>query len=226
MQKEDRPIHFSVELIHPPFSLNKEAIQKLYTELLGTKAKYDSIDLSFPMQARFYTNHGNKSQSIILFLPDRALITEEWTIITFSDFLEKTEILLPKILKARNQSLFLAHIGTIRSTFGLTGYQDAKTFIVEKLLHQTPASLIDYFGRSVSTVGIRFVFPESNETPGLLHIAIESFRHNKKEVFVEVRGIFSKHPITPNSVKPLLENLKALRDFLTNRVQYFLSQFD
>lgn len=226
MQKEDRPIHFSVELIHPPSPINKEAIQKLYAELVGTKAGYDSVDFSFPMQARFYTNHGNKSQSIVLFLPDRVLITEEWTIITFSDFLEKVEILVPKILNARNQSLFLVHIGTIRSTFGLTQYQDAKTFIVEKLFHQTQESLIDYFGRPISTLGIRLVLPESNDTPGLIHIAIESFRHNKKDIFVEIRGIFSKNPITPVAVKPLLDNLIALREFLTTRIQYFLAQFD
>lgn len=226
MQREDRPIHFSVELIHPPSPINKEALQKLYGELASTKAGYDSIDLSFPMQARFYTNHTNKSQSIILFLLDRALIIEEWTVVTFSNFLEKVEFLVPKILNARNQTIFIAHIGTIRSTFGLTGYQDAKLFIIEKLLKQAPESIIEHFGRSMSTVGIRFVLPESNEAPGIIHIAIESFRHSKRDIFVETRGIFGRTPISAISVKPLIENLKSLREFITNRIQYYLSQFD
>ncbi len=226
MQTEDRPIHFSVELLHPPSPINKEALQKLYAEIAGTKVGYDSIDLSFPVQARFYTNHTNKSQSVVLFLPDRAIIIEEWTVVTFSNFLEKVGFLVPKILSARNQTLFIAHIGTIRSTFGLTNYHDAKLFITEKLFRQNHDTLIEYFGRPIATVGVRFVLPESNETPGVIHIAIESFRHNKKDVFVEIRGIFGRTPITATSVGILIENLKNLREFVTNRIQYYLAQFD
>jgi len=225
MHIEDRPIHFSVELIHNPTPINKEALQRLYYDMIGTPISYDSIDFSFPMQTRFYSTRG-KSQSIALFLLDRAVIIEEWTSAVFEEFLNKVKELSPKILQARNQAAFLAHAGTFRSTFALTQYDDAKTFILEKLLNQSPELIIDHFGRPLATAGIRFVFPESNDTPGIYHVLVESFRHNKKELFVEVRGIFGRTFITAQKIDVIIENLKDMREFLTRRVQPYLAQYD
>jgi hypothetical protein len=133
MHIEDRPIHFSVELIHNPTPIHKEALQRLYYDLTGTPVSYDSTDFSFPMQTRFYSTHG-KSQSIALFLLDRAIIIEEWTSATFEEFLNRVKELGPKILQARNQGAFLAHAGTFRSTFALTRYDDAKNLYHGKVI--------------------------------------------------------------------------------------------
>ncbi|HOV32793.1 MAG TPA: hypothetical protein PLX23_05460 [Candidatus Hydrogenedens sp.] len=225
MHIEDRPIHFSVELIHNPTPINKETLQRLYYDLIGTPISYDSIDFSFPMQTRFYSTRG-KSQSIALFLLDRAIIIEEWTSTAFEDFLNKVKELSPKILQARKQTAFLAHVGTFRSTFALTQYDDAKIFILEKLLNQSQELIIDHFGRPLATAGIRFVFPESNDTPGIYHVLIESFRHNRKELFVEVRGIFGRTFITAQKIDVIIENLKDMREFLTQRLQPYLAQYD
>ncbi len=226
MHIEDRPIHFSAELIHPPTPINKESLQRLYYELIGSPVSYDSIDLSFPMQTRFYSMRGNKSQSILLFLLDRTIVIEEWASITFDEFLNKIKGLAPKILETRKQPVFLAHTGTLRSTFALTNYDDAKTFIVEKLLNQTNELMFDHFGRPLTTAGIRFVFPESNDTPGIYHVLIESFRHSKKELFVEVRGIFGRTPVSTQNIDLIINNLKEMREFLIKRLQPFLAQFD
>jgi hypothetical protein len=226
MHIEDRPIHFSAELIHQPVPINKESLQRLYYDLIGSSISYDSIDCSFPMQARFYSTHGNRSQSIVLFLLDRTIIIEEWTTITFDDFLHKIKELGPKILQIRNQPAFLAHTGTLRSTFALTRYDDAKTFIIEKLLSQSQELLFDHFGRPLATTGIRFVFPESNDTPGIYHVLIESFRHSKKEIFVEVRGIFGRNPVSAQNMDLIIDNLKEMREFITKRLQPYLAQYD
>ncbi len=226
MHIEDRPIHFSAELIHNPTPINKESLQRLYYDLIGSPVAYDSIDFSFPMQTRFYSTRGNRSQSIVLFLLDRTIIIEEWTSITFEEYLNKVKELGPKILQARNQMLFLAHTGTLRSTYALTRYDDAKSFIVDKLLNQSQELLFDYFGRPLATTGIRLVFPESNDTPGIYHVLVESFRHSKKELFVEVRGIFGRNPVSIQNIDLVIENLKEMREFLTKRVQPFLAQYD
>jgi len=226
MHIEDRPIHFSVELIHSPAPINKEILQRFYYDLIGSPVSYDSIDFSFPMQTRFYSTRGNRSQSIVLFLLDRTIIIEEWTAITFNEFLNKVKELGPKILQVRNQMVFLAHTGTLRSTFALTRYDDAKSFIMEKLLNQSQELMIDHFGRPLATTGIRFVFPESNDTPGIYHVLIESFRHSKKELFVEVRGIFGRQPVPAQNIDLIIENLKEMREFLTKRLQPYLAQYD
>lgn len=226
MHIEDRPIHFSVELIHAPVPIHKETLQRFYSELLGSSVSYDSIDTTFPMQVRFYSTRGNRSQSILLFLPDRILIIEEWVSITFDEYLHKVTELSPKLFSIRNQMVFLAHTCTIRSTLALTNYDDSKNFILEKFINHSSNIIFDYFGRPVATAGIRLVFPESNETPGIYHLLIESFRHSKKEVFVEIRGIYGRAPVTIQNTHILAEHLKELRYFLTQRVQPFLAKRD
>ncbi|HOK09282.1 MAG TPA: hypothetical protein PLT82_11725 [Candidatus Hydrogenedens sp.] len=226
MHQEDRPIHFSIELIHNPTPINKEQLQRLYYDLVGTSVSYDSIDFSFPMQTRFYSTRGNRSQSIVLFLIDRTLIIEEWASITFDEFLNKVKELSPRILSARNQPVFLAHTGTLRSTYALTRYEDSKILILEKLLNQKQELIIDHFGRPTTAVGVKLIFPESNDTPGIYHVLIESFRHSKKELFVEVRGIFGRTIVTNQNIHLILENLQDMREFLVKRIQPFLSQFD
>ncbi len=92
MQAEDRIIHVSTELLHPPAPKNPAALRKLYYELSETRAAYDSTDFSAPGQVRFHSRRGKQTQSIALFMPDRIVLIEEWADIALIDFLEKVRI--------------------------------------------------------------------------------------------------------------------------------------
>ncbi|MFP4501944.1 MAG: hypothetical protein ACLFTT_13160 [Candidatus Hydrogenedentota bacterium] len=225
MQAEDRPIHFSVELIHGPAPLNKEALQKLYFELSQTKAAYDSTDFSNPNQARFYSRRGRRAQSVCILLPDRALLVEEWTDVPMSSFLERVSEVGPRLLPARGAKDYLMHSCTIRSTFALTHWDDARAFIVDHVCSQE-GRVVFHFRRPLGVGGLRFVLPETNEHPGTLHVAIESFRHSQNEVFVEVKGIFGRRRIAANDVDLVIENIKMVRAFITAHVHPFLNQYD
>lgn len=225
MQAEDRIIHFSAELIHQPVQHKKDVLQKLYFDLSQTRAAYDSTDFSVPMQPRFYSRRGAKTQSIALFLPDRAVLIEEWTDLPMSDFLEKVREVALRTLEARQLPAYMAHTTTIRSTFALTHFEDARVFLLDHACAQD-GRIGPYFKRPVATGGLRFVLPETNEHPGILHIAIESFRHSRNEVFVEVKGVFGRQPLQAADINVLLQNIRHVRTFISDHIFPFLAQYD
>ncbi len=224
MQAEDRVIHFCVEMIHPPAPLKRQVLQQVYFDLSQTRVAYDSIDLADMAQARFYSRRG-KAQSLIVFLPDRVLMVEEWSDIPLSEFEEKVRVAAPVVLKARGAQQVIIHSATVRSTFALTHYDDARVFLLDNAC-SLEGHIAPHFKRPIATGGLRLVFPETNEHPGNLHVNIESFRHSTNEMFVEVKAIFGRQPVVSSDVAPIIKNLRETRAFITKRVFPFLQQFD
>jgi len=226
MQSEDRIIHFSTELIHRPVPIEVPALQKLYFELSQTKgAAYDSTDFSNPVQARFHSRRGKKSQSLAIFLPDRTLLVEEWADSALSDFLHRLREVASRTMDARRIPAFVAHTATVRSTFALTHFEDAREFLIDHMCAQE-GRVGAHFKRPLAVGGLRFVLPETNEAPGELHVTIESFRFSLNEVFVEVKGVFGRQQVTQESLDSVVENLQRVRDFISGPVYGYLNQFD
>ncbi len=224
MQSEDRVIHFCVEMIHRPLALKRQELQKLYYDLSQTRAAYDNIDMNEAVQAKFYSQRG-KAQSLLVFLPDRELMVEEWADIPLSTYTEKLRLAAPMIMKARGASQIVVHSVTVRSTFALTHYEDARVFLLDNAC-QLAGRVNPFFQRPIATGGLRFVFPETSEHAGVLHLNIESFRHSNNEVFVEVKSVFGRQVVGADNVDPLITNLHHTRQFITERVFPFLQQFD
>ena len=134
MQSEDRPIHFSSELLHAPRKHPLPSLQKLYYELSQTRhANYLSSDFSPTGPPRFFSKRGAKSQSTAVFLPDRALVIEEWVDIPFAQFLDRQETVADHAVRELGIAPFVAHTVTLRTTFALTHFADARVFLLERM---------------------------------------------------------------------------------------------
>ncbi len=225
MQAEDRLIHFSTELIHPPTKHDRAALQGLYFELSQTRAAYDSIDTDRPGFGKFHSKRGKRTQSIALFLPDRLTFIEEWSDIALATFLDKVRDMVPRAMATLKVPFFVAQTVTLRSTFGLTHYEDARVFLLERVCGQADR-IAPHFGRPLAAGGLRFVLPETPDHPGTLHVVIESFRENLDEVFVEVKGIFGQTRINAGSVERLIDHVQVVRTFISDAVFPYLNQYD
>jgi hypothetical protein len=225
MQSEDRIIHFSTELIHAPVQHKVPALQKLYYELSQTRAAYDSSDFSTPPQFRFYSRRAKNTQSVLAFLPDRVALVEEWADIALSDFEEKVREVGKRVFDAFNLPGCLAQTATIRTTFALTHFDDARVFLMDHACNQANR-ISPHFRRPILTGGIRFILPETPENPGTLHVIVESFRHSTKEVFVEVKGVFGNQHISGDSLEGAISNIRIVRSFITDSLFPYLDQFD
>ncbi len=225
MQLEDRPIHFSVELIHPPAMHPRHALQKLYYDLSQTKAAYDNTDFSQAKQGRFFSRRGPKAQSIVVFLPDRVVIVEEWVDISLATYLDKVQELGRRVMADLGIARIVAEAITLRTTFALSHFADARIFLLEQVCQQADR-ILPHFQRPLATGGLRFVFPETPDHAGTLHVLIESYRHSQNEVFVEVKGVFANTSITADNISQVNEHIQLCRRFVTNHVFPFLNQYD
>ncbi|MDP7638216.1 MAG: hypothetical protein QGG73_00645 [Candidatus Hydrogenedentes bacterium] len=226
MQSEDRLIHFSTELIHAPRQHARPALQKLYYELSQTRhGAYDNTDFSHPTHARFHSRRGAKAQSAALFLPDRVVLIEEWVEIALSEFSDRVDTVAQHVLSDLGVGSFVAQSATLRSTFALTHYPDARQFLIERVCGQG-GQIDPYFRRPIATGGLRFALPESTEHGGNLNVIVESYRNSASEVFVEVKGVFANRSVDGEDLEKLREPISICREFITDSVFPFLDQYD
>lgn len=225
MHAEDRLIHFSTELIHAPLQHRVAALQKLYFDLSQTRFTYESTEFSAPPQFKFYSRRGANTQSLAIFLPDRIALVEEWVDVALSDFCDRVTEVSRRTCAELNIPTLVAQTVTLRSTFALTHHDDARVFLLDRACSQ--AGLIGpHFRRPIAVGGLRFVLPETSETPYALHVVIESFRHSISEVFVEVKGVFANQQIGADNSAQLSANIQAVRTFITDSIYPYLEQFD
>ncbi len=226
MQTEDRPIHFSTELLHTPRVHPLPALQKLYYELSQTRhAAYLSSDFTPKSPARFITKRGKKTQSIAAFLPDRVLVAEEWVDVPLASYLDRVETVAEHVGTELGITQFAAHTATIRTTFALTHFDDARVYLFEQMCG-LEGKLGAHIGRPIGVGGLRLVLPETPEHSGTLNVTIESYRFSRNEVFVEVRGVFAARPIVTGALGALRENFGLVRGFISDNIYPFLAQFD
>ena len=226
MQAEDRPIHFSTELIHPPVEPDKTALQKLYFELSQVRGvAYESTDFSAPGPPKFYSKRGPKTQSLALFLPDRLVLVEEWVDLAMSDFLNKVETVAGRAMDALGIGQVTLQTATIRTTFALTCFEDARVFLMDHACKQLNR-IGPHFNRPVAVGGLRFVLPETPNDRGNLHVLVESYRHSVDEVFVEVKGVYPNQRIRRDTLAAARKNIEEVRAFISNNVYPYLNQFD
>ena len=226
MHSEDRSIHYSCEMFHAPRKHKQADIQKLYYELSQTPgAGYDNTNFTIPGQPRLYSKRGDKSQSIAVLLPDRLMVIEEWADCTLSDFCHRLRMVAEHGMEALEIKSFLAQTITLRSTCGLSHHQHALPFLMEKACQQQ-GKIEPYFQRPLAIGGLKFVLPEGPEHPGTLHISIEPFRQEPREVFVEVKAAYRGEPIEPDNLDILGERVTDARGFVTDNIYPYLEQFD
>jgi hypothetical protein len=178
-----------------------------------------------PGRFRFFSKRGNKTLSTFLFLPDRFMLAEEWVDLPLSDFLTKLERAAGLAMDALSIPFFPAHTVTIRTTFALTHHNEARRFLLDHVCNQKDR-LKPFFDRPIAVGGIRLVFPE---TPLHLHtynVAIESFRHSEFEVYVEVKGVFTRERVMRDNLGQIADNFRMTRDFISDRIFPFLNQYD
>jgi hypothetical protein len=226
MQAEDRPIHFSSELIHAPRKHPLPALQKLYYELSQTKhANYLGSDFSPTSPPRYFTKRGRKTQSTAVFLPDRMLVAEEWVDIPFAQFMDRLETAAEHAARELGVAPFAAQAVTLRTTFALTHFTDARVFLFEQMCG-LEGKLSPHLGRPIAVGGLRLVLPETPEHRGTLNTTIESYRFSQNEIFVEVKGVFARQPIPADALYQLRDNCVLVREFISANIHPYLDQFD
>ena len=178
-----------------------------------------------PGVRNFHSKRGQRSQSVAVFLPDRAALIEEWADVPLSAFVDKVQEVGRRTLEDLGAREFIAQTVTLRSTFGLTNFSDARAFLLDHVCGQE-GRLAPHFRRPIGIGGLRFMLPETPEHPGSIQVIIESFQQSVNEIFVEVKGVHAQQHITTDNLFVAIHHIHDARAFITDHIFPYLNQFD
>jgi hypothetical protein len=82
------------------------------------------------------------------------------------------------------------------------------------------------FRRPVASGGLRFILPATPDHHGTLYIVIEPFRESKRELFVEVKGVFAAQHTPLTTPVEWESNIRLCREFISKNLFPFLNQYD
>jgi len=225
MLPDDRSIHFSTELMFKPRKFTKQELQKFYFDLTQLPGlNYDNSEFGGQALARFYIKTPPRSQSMLVVLPDRIALLEEWAAIPLVDFNSKVTTVAGEALSMGVEE-FTAQTVTLRSTFSPVHSENSFEFIIERLCQQgtLPGQ---HFGRPIGVGGIRFALPETPDHPGAITISIESFHQEPREILVELKAVYANLHVTGDSLDELRTAITSCRTFIQERIRPYLDSFD
>lgn len=226
MQSEDRPIHFSTELVYDKREFSKPELQQLYFDLTqSTHLDYDNSQFAKMPLARFYTKRGEKSQSMVVILPDRVGIMEEWVDIPLSEYINKVTTVSSKFMEQFDIAEYRAQTVLMRTTFGLTHFEDNRQFVFDQVCGQKD-NILPYLKRPISSGSLRFVLPATPEHDGTFHISIEPYKESPRELYLEVRSVFAAQHTSLLNESDLENNIRLTREFINENIFPYLNQYD
>lgn len=226
MHSEDRSIHYSSEVFHGPLQHKQSDLQRLYFELSQVHgAGYDNTNFTVPGQPRFYSKRGKQTQSVAVFLPDRVMVIEEWADCAVDDFCSRLRAVVEHSSSVLGVGPFVAQTVTLRSTCRLTHFDQALPFLMDHVCQQS-GRIAPFFQRPLAIGGLKFVMPETPDHSDTLHISIEPFRQEPREVFVEVKAAYRGEPVQADDAAVFTQRVLESRAFVTDNIYPYLNQFD
>ena len=226
MQSEDRPIHFSTELVYDPQQFEKTQLQELYFDLTqAPNLDYDNSQFGQVPLARFYTKPGEKSQSMLAVLNDRMGIMEEWVDISLSDYIAKVATVSDLFMEKFSIDEYRAQSVLMRTTFGLSHYEDSRKFLFDQLCG-LEGNILPHFQRPISSGCLKFVLPATPQHEGTINVSIEPFKESPRELYVEVRSVFAAQHTSLLNSGDLENNIRLTREFINENFFPFLDQYD
>ena len=114
--------------------------------------------------------------------------------------------------------VFVHQVHVLRKTMPLTGQNDARTFLLNNVVH-IPAERLSSWQRSFGSVGLRFVFPPQQMNNLSSHdLRVESFLQNPAKLFVENTASFFV-PLPAGQWDTLKANLAEANRFMDEYAQ-------
>ena len=166
-----------------------------------------------------------KAQSVCVVLPDRLGILEEWVDLPFNEFLTKVEAVSTRAKTDLEIDSIHTQTVMLRTTFGLSHFSDNRVFLLDHLCAQKDL-VAQHFQRPIATGSLRFVLPATPNHEGTFHVVIEPYKESAREVFVELRGVFSNQQSTLNDPVDFVRHATDCRNFINDNLFPYLNQFD
>ena len=219
-----RTIAFVCELLHPPLAPDAAPIQRIHNELFqGPDPAYQSFH-AMPQGAALsnpVTRPG--AVSTAEFLADRIRFREELSGLTMEAFCGRMHSVAERVAQARGIQVFTAQNVVVRTLVNPRTFKDSRSFLKQGVFGFDAET--ETLGRDPQHLGLRLVFPPSQEEPYAFSLRVESFGNDPRSLFLENQGTFGP-TVLQRGTEPVVQNVERTYRFLTTRVLSFLEQFD
>jgi len=227
---DPRTIAYITELVHFPMQHDSEGLRTVYNEL-GNR------DSNWYMNFNVDPNQGSaqlvtarqiapqqQQVSAVTLMPDRIQIQEEMTDLTLESFLERVGEVADVSMATLNIPQFNAQQCILRSLVTPRTTSDAREFLGGRMCGFGGEHL-GIMERPVGMMGLRFMFPGSENDTSVYNIRIESYNLDVRSVFLEVAGVFPGN-LHRDQLDTLNTNFNTAYDFMQNNICSFVAKFD
>jgi len=219
---DPRTIGLVSELIHPPMQVDGVKAQALHNALYhDAELRYANFQLG--PQGVTMTNpveRPGQSSSLEL-LTDRIRIVEEHGPALVEDFGRKVVKLAGLFMDAMGVPVFMAQQHTLRMLVNPRSRTDSRDFLAGRVC-RIEAGDFEGFGRPISLIGLKLVFPAQDAKQAIHALRIESWASDPRSVFLEDVATWPQ-PLQRTELERLGESVRLTREFLVERALGFLA---
>jgi hypothetical protein len=229
MQYAPRTIALVTELIHPPVQPDPARVQRVHNFLFESGGSpYQSFAVT-PLGA-VLSNPVSRpgAASTAAFLADRFQFREEHTGLTVEEFAARVRRVSELIVQHGPIQVFTAQQVLLRTLVNPRNFKDSRAFLKQGMFRFDQQT--EDFGREPELLGIRLVFPATEEHSQAHALRIESFHNDPRSLYLEEQATFAPILVNAGLVNSGLEaveaNLHEAYAFLVERALRFVGRFD
>lgn len=220
-----RSIAFQAELIHAPRQHRPDSLQRIHAAAFADPTcQYQNFALVPGGAVLSNPQTGPGMVSMASFLADRVQVREEMSGIGRDDFQARLESLAGHAASWLGVEQFLAQNYVVRSLVNPRTFHDAREFMSRSLLNMEDEDLA-CLQRVPQILGVRMVFPDTPDQPGIYNVRVESYAAEPRSLFLENVGTF-RAMITSNNLESVTDGFGRTYDYLESNLVAFVSQFD
>lgn len=236
---DPRTIAYITELIHFPMQHDPAAMRRLYNRLgehAGDWYLNFNVDpaqggaqlvTAKPLGTPTASPMGPMQQqqvSAVTLMPDRIQVQEEMTELSLDGYLDRLAVVAEAACEELRIPQVNAQQCTVRSLVSPRSVADSREFLAGRVLGAQGEPL-EGIGRPVGMVGIRFMFPQTEDDPSVFNVRVESYNADPRSLFLEVAAVFPGN-VEPQELGALTSNVQRTYDFLESNLCDFVARFD
>lgn len=218
------PLTFGILLMHPPLLHSDKSLKELFTKLgtIHDFAQYQQPSEGSAQFTRIW--RGSNERLACVFQNDRVEIVHEFPSTDLQGFWRTAHDILIESIKLLKVPVFLIQQYLIRKTASPLAEADARLFLAHRVCKLENREL-QVLERPLHGIGLRFVFPASQDAPFEFDVRMESLLRDPSQLFLENSAKFLA-PVQGPDLTGIQKNLESVDQFLTQTIVGFLSQFN
>lgn len=211
------PLTFGLESLYPPMALPSPLLRSFYMKVAEPCRFTEFRQLGEGQGARL----AEGSNRHITITNDRIVYRDEFTQHMFSTFTEDVVQILRALREVFQIPVLLHSKVLTRLLMPYRGEGNVQDYLQKHLINEKVGNVQDAFSRGLSGVGIRLVFPPTQEQHSTFNLRIEPYYRDLKMFFLENSAQFFDPIVNFEDSKKILEQTYL---FVKDQVGPFILQ--